>query len=263
MSDTLESPPIPPETPAFVLDSNVPNEPPPPYPSRERRRALRAGRRRRTGGDPEHLQIPSTHSDADYEYGHHTPATSPFPDSADIDHEPTENTPLLASSPRLPPGGISRRQRTLSISSTLHSVTSATPSFAHTVISAFHPERDCDLDPDVCIITDHDSDGHDFLDSPTARHSHEHEHEDQSRIFAAELSSGRIVRRSTEGRWRRYFRPITRRAYYSALFHLLCLNFPFALLAWVYLFVFTLVRLSIFAFNLQSSRLPTSVFRVH
>jgi len=31
-----------------------------------------------------------------------------------------------------------------------------------------------------------------------------------------------------------------RKAYYSAAFHLLVVNFPFALLAWVYLFVFTL-----------------------
>ncbi|KAG6827172.1 hypothetical protein H0H92_012908 [Tricholoma furcatifolium] len=41
------------------------------------------------------------------------------------------------------------------------------------------------------------------------------------------------------GRWRRYFRPLTRRAYYSSLFHLVVLNFPYALAAWVYLFVFT------------------------
>ena len=49
---------------------------------------------------------------------------------------------------------------------------------------------------------------------------------------------GRI---SWRARARRYFRPLRVRAYYSALFHLLVLNFPYALLAWVYLFVFTLV----------------------
>jgi len=46
------------------------------------------------------------------------------------------------------------------------------------------------------------------------------------------------------GAWariKRYFRPMGRKAYYSAAFHLLVVNFPFALLAWVYLFVFTLV----------------------
>ncbi|PFH53678.1 hypothetical protein AMATHDRAFT_54096 [Amanita thiersii Skay4041] len=40
--------------------------------------------------------------------------------------------------------------------------------------------------------------------------------------------------------WRRYFRPMFRRAYYLALLHLFVLNFPYALAAWVYLFVFTL-----------------------
>jgi hypothetical protein len=40
--------------------------------------------------------------------------------------------------------------------------------------------------------------------------------------------------------WRRYFRPMARMAYYRALFHLLVLNFPYALVAWIYLFIFTL-----------------------
>ena len=42
-------------------------------------------------------------------------------------------------------------------------------------------------------------------------------------------------------RTKRYFRPMGRKAYYFAVFHLLVVNFPFALLAWLYLFVFTLV----------------------
>jgi hypothetical protein len=37
---------------------------------------------------------------------------------------------------------------------------------------------------------------------------------------------------------------VGRRAYWSALFHLLVINFPYALIAWVYLFVFTLVSAS-------------------
>ncbi|KIK27602.1 hypothetical protein PISMIDRAFT_54761, partial [Pisolithus microcarpus 441] len=40
--------------------------------------------------------------------------------------------------------------------------------------------------------------------------------------------------------WRKYFRPLGRRAYHAALFHLLVLNFPFALIVWIYLFLFTL-----------------------
>lgn len=31
-----------------------------------------------------------------------------------------------------------------------------------------------------------------------------------------------------------------RRAYHAAVFHLMVINFPYALIAWVYLFVFTL-----------------------
>lgn len=41
-------------------------------------------------------------------------------------------------------------------------------------------------------------------------------------------------------RIQRYFRPLVKRAYYSAIFHLLFINFPFELFAWIYLFVGTL-----------------------
>lgn len=46
-----------------------------------------------------------------------------------------------------------------------------------------------------------------------------------------------------ERAWARYFRPMRRKAYHAALFHLMVLNFPYALIAWIYLFVFTLVSL--------------------
>ncbi len=41
--------------------------------------------------------------------------------------------------------------------------------------------------------------------------------------------------------WRRYFRPLKKSSYYWPVVHLLFINFPFALLAFVYLFVGTLV----------------------
>jgi hypothetical protein len=44
---------------------------------------------------------------------------------------------------------------------------------------------------------------------------------------------------------KRYFRPLSRKSYYTALFHLLVINFPYALAAWVYLFIFTVVRYSL------------------
>ena len=43
--------------------------------------------------------------------------------------------------------------------------------------------------------------------------------------------------------WKRYFRPMTRKVYYKPVFHLAVVNFPYALAAWVYLFVFTVVRI--------------------
>lgn len=41
--------------------------------------------------------------------------------------------------------------------------------------------------------------------------------------------------------WRRYFRPLRKSSYYWPVVHLLFINFPYALLAFVYLFVGTLV----------------------
>lgn len=40
-------------------------------------------------------------------------------------------------------------------------------------------------------------------------------------------------------RFKKYFRPMCKQVYWKSLFHIAVLNFPFALLAWVYLFVFT------------------------
>ncbi|KAK0194865.1 hypothetical protein F5146DRAFT_1219739 [Armillaria mellea] len=38
-----------------------------------------------------------------------------------------------------------------------------------------------------------------------------------------------------------YFRPLRKKVYYMSLFHLAVINFPYALLTWVFLFVFTLL----------------------
>jgi hypothetical protein len=127
---------------------------------------------------------------------------------------PDETTPLLGvSSP-------TRRRRTMSLSS----AASISPSLAQTVVSAFR--------------MDLDSDGEDEEETP----------HDQPAVGAVPdglLSHApAITRHRARGwhtRWRNYFRPVGRRAYWSALLHLLVINFPYALLAWVYLFVFTLV----------------------
>ncbi|PSR77842.1 hypothetical protein PHLCEN_2v7693 [Hermanssonia centrifuga] len=206
MSDPLtDSPAIAPSTSALILSTTPPNDPPPPYPSRERRRTTRAGRRRRTTGmDSEHLQVSSTGNESDYDVAS-AAGTSPFPTGTDTEHEATENTPLLGStSPRILSGGISGRQRTLSLTSTLQSATSFTPSFAQTVLSAFHPDRDCDLDSEA--DSDHEHSQHDFPGSRPAI-------EEQSRLFATELSNPQIGRRGAHplgGPWRNasiYFPP--------------------------------------------------------
>ena len=227
-------------TQVLIVPASPPHDPPPPYPTRERRRAGRSGRRRRTvGGELDQLQTTSIGNDSDGGPSTH----SPYLASPDLEHhteDASETTPLLSPS-RLPPGGISRRQRAISVSSSLQSAVSAAPSFTHTVLSAFQPDRDCDLDPDeetVQLPEDHD-----LPDSPIPRPSIPDE---QTRLFATELSADRISERralSISSRIRRYFRPMARRAYYSSLFHLLVLNFPYALITWVYLFVFTLVSI--------------------
>ncbi|KAH9990828.1 hypothetical protein BJV77DRAFT_946985 [Russula vinacea] len=125
-----------------------------------------------------------------------------------------ETTPLLGvSSP-------TRRARTMSLSS----AASISPSLAQTVVSAFRMDLDSDREDE--------------------------EETSPNRPAVSTLPDDRLppapglARRRTRSwrtRWRHYFRPVGRRAYWSALFHLLVINFPYALIAWVYLFVFTLL----------------------
>ncbi|KAI0358727.1 hypothetical protein OH77DRAFT_1421161 [Trametes cingulata] len=236
-----------PSAPALVLSTTPPSDPPPPYPSGRRTRQARTGRRRRNlldASEHSHVQAPSD----EYEALPTAPGNIQYGlDGAD-DTDAAETTPLLSpnpGSPRpvLPAGSTMRRRRTLSLTSTLHSSASLAPSFAQTLFSAFHPERDSDLDPEC-----REDDGGDReelepdVESPIVR-----DYGPEQRAFAAELSgyaqrhAQRQQQLSSAARWRRYFRPLGRRAYYSALFHLLVLNFPYALLSWVFLFVFTLV----------------------
>lgn len=240
MSDPLvDPPPVEPTDTAIILSSTPPSEPPPPYPSRERRnRAHRHGRRRRElAVETTHQQAPSTGTESDLDGLH----GQPFPESDDERvSTAAETTPLLShqSSPRLLHGGIGGRQRTLSITSTLQSSASIAPSFAQTILSAFNPERDADLDPE-CDIHDADAEPSRRVDiSPTQFFSVEREPP-----LSEHVTTRPRRMRSCWSMLGRYFRPVMRKAYYSALFHLLVLNFPYALVAWIYLFVFTLVRL--------------------
>lgn len=128
-----------------------------------------------------------------------------------------ETTPLLGvSSP-------TRRARTMSLSS----AASISPSLAQTVVSAFRMDLDSDREDEEETSPNRPA----VSTLPDDRLPH-----------APGLARRRT--RSWRTRWRHYFRPVGRRAYWSALFHLLVINFPYALIAWVYLFVFTLVSAS-------------------
>jgi hypothetical protein len=198
-----------PEPPVAIENDetlNVPHDPPPPYPSRDRRQRRRRPTVEISGADSDDLAFPS-------------PALAPHSPHSHTQHHqqhPDETTPLLGVSTR------PRRPRTMSLSS----VGSVSPSLAQTVVSAFR--MDLDLDSDAEDV-DEPSDGSPVVGTLPDDH------------LPNSTGVRRCRARGRRARLKHYFRPITRRAYWSALLHLLVFNFPYALLAWVYLFVFTLV----------------------
>jgi hypothetical protein len=129
---------------------------------------------------------------------------------------PEEDTPLL---PPPSPRCTSTRTRPRTVSTTTSA--SAATSVAQTFLSLFHAD-------------DHSSDievAHDDLLPPNGS-------PDDPTVCSR--CSNLLSKRT----WKRYFRPLIHRAYYTALFHLLFINFPYALLTFVCLFVLTLVSLS-------------------
>ena len=154
------------------------------------------------------VEISSADSD-DFTFPSPAAHTPPRP------HHPDETTPLLGVSTTP-----ARRPRTMSLSS----AASMSPSLAQTVVSAFRMDLDSDAE-----------DAYEPSHGPPAVGTLPNDH--------LPHATG-VTRRRPRGcraRLGHYFRPIGRRAYWSALLHLLVYNFPYALLAWVYLFVFTLV----------------------
>lgn len=227
------------------------SDPPPPYPSRERRstRTPRSNRRQarlllQTQGQHNyanthgHGQGSSADSDADGQIQRQSSLSPPphsFPGS---DSEVVnENTPLLAPPSPRSLRSPTRRTRPRSLSHTsILSYASAAPSLAQTVISLFQPEVDDDTDIDYDILNDPGLRRISSIDGQTqAQCDREQEQRRKWAVF-------------TRRAWRRYFRPVTRKVYYMALFHLLVLNFPYALAAWIYLFVFTLVSFMSFTY---------------
>lgn len=106
----------------------------------------------------------------------------------------------------------------------LSSRASVSPSLAQTVVSAFRMDLDSDVED-----TEETRTGPPADDAPP----------DNQLATAPEITRRRA--RGRRSRWRHYFRPMGRRVYWSSLVHLLVFNFLYGLLAWVYLFVFTLL----------------------
>jgi hypothetical protein len=218
--------------PTQILTTDALRDPPPPYPHHASPNSRRR-RARRTLNTSNLSEAP--HADM-----------HPFPAS------PTAGEDQLPS-PRLlgPPGqGIGgpnpretfRRRRTMSGSETVRSgmsATSAAPSLARTVASLFADDWSGDEEDD-CPAVSPRPDGAGTR-GQVQDASHSPQLGDESEPEVGEDVDGRDKRGSFSRRWRRYWRPLGRRAYWAALFHLLALNFPWALVAWVYLFVFTLV----------------------
>ncbi|EIW83109.1 hypothetical protein CONPUDRAFT_136257 [Coniophora puteana RWD-64-598 SS2] len=197
----------------LVLEQNPdPRDPPPPYPSPNRRvRSSRVSHR-----NIRRLRAPGQllSGDSDQEPSCHTLR---YGDASNLSNNATEATPLLNGPPRC-----ARRPRSQSFSSTS---SSGAPSLAQTVASLFQPDLDDDNEVDIYDAL--------HIHGPGSGEQQIEQHANQSQSWQQwPLLSRRA--------WRRYFKPLTHRAYYAALLHLMVLNFPFALAAWVYLFVFTL-----------------------
>ncbi|KAF8624622.1 hypothetical protein AX15_005777 [Amanita polypyramis BW_CC] len=264
MAPDTQRAPFPPGSGAELVESCVMNvnDPPPPYPSRERRSrpaGTRSNRRRHAhriqtvlSQEPTQGSSPSGPYTDDADDTRYDSLPSPGP-------APTETTALIPPpSPHLGHGHISTiRRRRWSISHT--SVASVAPSLTQTVLSLFQTNDDEDAGEGTAL-NHNDGRGEVSVEGVQSNENEQRQHPlDTSRDVTrnghgyewvmgdgvtpewGQQQSGRLQKGkffSLEA-CRRYFRPLAHAAYYRALFHLLVLNFPYALATWVYLFVFT------------------------
>ncbi|KAJ3516662.1 hypothetical protein NMY22_g14152 [Coprinellus aureogranulatus] len=224
-ANTQENPEIevlPPPPAANEICDNIISDPPPPYPSGRTRRT-RASRRHQGRLQPIHTQISSIGSLSDHEQGTEGPTSSSGPSTEEDDGErspflTTTNSGLLRNP------GQRRRPRSLSHASTM----SAAPSLAHTILSLFEQEDDEDTTRGpIHLPEDGLEEGH--------MHSFTEDHDGESLDLPRRNAPGF----TTVAGWKQYFVPLARPMFYRSLAHLLFINFPYALAAWVYLFVFT------------------------
>ncbi|KAF8149373.1 hypothetical protein B0H34DRAFT_667610 [Crassisporium funariophilum] len=186
-------------------------DPPPPYPSRERHSRTARSNHGHHGRLQTSHHTPTSSGNNDEE---HEARMASYTDDQDVG---AENTPFLASRTshaRHGHHGVTGRPRSHSHTST----TSVAPSLAHTVLSLFQTEEEVYL-----------SDGIEDMQFTSSGD------ENGNMLLSQRHGPGLFSRAA----WRRYFRPMTRQTYYGPLVHLLVINLPYALAAWVYLFVFT------------------------
>ena len=218
---------LPPPPAVNEICDNIITDPPPPYPSGRPRRT-RGSRRHQDHLQPIHTQISSSGSYSDNEQGTEGHTTSSGPST---EEEDGEGAPFLTTNSGHLRNPAQRRTRPRSVSHA--STVSAAPSLAHTILSLFEQEDDED-DARGPIHLPEDSLGEGHMQSFTEEHDG----------MSLDLS-----RRSEHGfwsvaGWKRYFAPMGRAPFYRSLVHLLLINFPYGLAAWVYLFVLTVVSCS-------------------
>ncbi|TFK44072.1 hypothetical protein BDQ12DRAFT_672343 [Crucibulum laeve] len=216
---SLLPPPLSEATPEAC--DTVLSDPPPPYPIPARERRRRQGARRTNQNSHSHSQhIQTSSGDSVSDNDTHAALQAYHDDEEEVN----ETTPFLAPpSPR----SIRRvvvRPRSLSHTSTL----SAAPSLAQTVLSLFQAENDddsyfSDAPEDRPLLSPGEQPGHNTLGIEQLAESRR------------QSGTGFFSRAA----WRRYFRPLGKAVYWWPLFHLMVVNFPYAVAAWVYLAVLT------------------------
>ncbi|KIK69469.1 hypothetical protein GYMLUDRAFT_35535 [Collybiopsis luxurians FD-317 M1] len=234
------------------IPQNILNDPPPPYPHSNRLRRSRGTGRSSRRVSAQHAQMPSFESDGANDAVvvavQRSPRMSTIrPLDTHDSSAANETTPLLGV-----PGSSHPLNRPRSLSQS--SINSFAPSLASLAQTAWVFFSECDSDDDGEVGNEDGEEGrcrgsggggsdpgdvehppaqtggsgHLNLDTQPQSQSLLHHHPTRRRGGFFSLQP-----------WRIYFRPLFKPVYWRSLTHLALINFPFALVAWVYLFVFT------------------------
>ncbi|KAJ3711466.1 hypothetical protein DFJ43DRAFT_1008882 [Lentinula guzmanii] len=210
------------------------NDPPPPYPSSSHRTRLVHVNRgtRSTRRDSQQRQrsqvVPPTESDI--HEPHQRSVIRAFAVEDPTEDAASETTPLLgginSGHPESPSSTSHLRPRSLSQSS-INSFAPSLASLAQTAWVFFRSVKMMKMMKEVKVVVNEEK-------NVKEKKSHGSRVDDHPMVRRMTMLTS-----ATVARWARYFRPLTRPVYWRSLTHLVLVNFPFALAAWVYLFVFT------------------------